>query len=218
MEQGRYSHPKVAIIDPNTPAALGLKAMLQELIPVMDVCTFGSVGELAANKPESFFHYFVALNVLLENRAFFTERRSKTIVLTPSAAEEAQPQGFHSICTYVPERQLVRSLLALEQGARAGGRNLPPVVGTHRRVLSGAFEVSLLLFQSYLFLMLLMSFMMEYSRILFDGNDNHILQRLPVNSKTILVARLVSMLVYMFFSFRLYVGDPDGDNRLLERV
>ena len=40
---------------------------------------------------------------------------------------------------------------------------------------------------------------MEYSRILFDGNDNHILQRLPVNSKTILVARLVSMLVYMFF-------------------
>lgn len=44
-----------------------------------------------------------------------------------------------------------------------------------------------------------MSFMMEYSRILFDGNDNHILQRLPVNSKTILVARLVSMLVYMFF-------------------
>ena len=40
---------------------------------------------------------------------------------------------------------------------------------------------------------------MEYSRILFDGNDNHILRHLPVNSKTILVARLVSMLVYMFF-------------------
>ena len=43
-------------------------------------------------------------------------------------------------------------------------------------IASGAFEVSLLLFQSYLFLMLLMSFMMEYSRILFDGKDNHILQ------------------------------------------
>ena len=66
-------------------------------------------------------------------------------------------------------------------------------------IASGAFGVSLLLYQSYLFLMFLMSFMMEYSRILFDGNDNHILQRLPVNSKTILVARLVSMLVYMFF-------------------
>ena len=66
-------------------------------------------------------------------------------------------------------------------------------------IASGAFGVSLLLFQSYLFLMLMMSFMMEYSRILFDGNDNHILRHLPVNSKTILVARLVSMLVYMFF-------------------
>ena len=42
-------------------------------------------------------------------------------------------------------------------------------------IASGAFGVSLLLFQSYLFLMLMMSFMMEYSRILFDGNDNHIL-------------------------------------------
>ena len=84
-------------------------------------------------------------------------------------------------------------------------------------IASGAFGVSLLLYQSYLFLMFLMSFMMEYSRILFDGNDNHILQRLPVNSKTILVARLVSMLVYMFFSFRLYVGDPSGDCLFLER-
>ena len=137
MEQGRYSHPKVAIIDPNTPAALGLKAMLQELIPSMDVCTFGSVDELSANNPESFFHYFVALNVLLENRPFFTLRRSKTIVLIPSAAEEARPQGFHSICTFVPERQLVKSLLALEQRAHAGGRNLPPAAGAHRRVLSG---------------------------------------------------------------------------------
>ena len=66
-------------------------------------------------------------------------------------------------------------------------------------IASGAFGVSLLLFQSYLFLMLMMSFMMEYSRILFDGNDNHILRHLPVNSKTILVARLESRLVEMFF-------------------
>ena len=66
-------------------------------------------------------------------------------------------------------------------------------------VMSGTFEVSLLLFHSYLMIMFMMSFMMEYSRILFDGNDNHILRHLPVNYKTILVARLVSMLVYMFF-------------------
>ena len=66
-------------------------------------------------------------------------------------------------------------------------------------VMSGTFEVSLLLFHSYLMIMFMMSFMMEYSRLLFDRNDNQILQRLPVNSKTILTARLVTMLSYMFF-------------------
>ena len=64
---------------------------------------------------------------------------------------------------------------------------------------AGSLEVPLLLFHSYLLLMLMMSFMMEYSRVLFDGNDNHIMQHLPVASKTILAARLTTMLSYMFF-------------------
>lgn len=66
-------------------------------------------------------------------------------------------------------------------------------------MVDSSFEIPLLLFHSYLLLMLMMSFMMEYSRLLFNQNDNHILQHLPVTSKTILVARLVTMLSYMFF-------------------
>jgi hypothetical protein len=66
-------------------------------------------------------------------------------------------------------------------------------------MVDSSFEIPLLLFHSYLLLMLMMSFMMEYSRLLFNRNDNHILQHLPVTSKTILVARLVTMLSYMFF-------------------
>ena len=64
---------------------------------------------------------------------------------------------------------------------------------------AGSFEVPLLLFHSYLLLMLMMSFMMEYSRVLFNGNDNHIMQHLPIASKTILAARLTTMLSYMLF-------------------
>lgn len=64
---------------------------------------------------------------------------------------------------------------------------------------AGSLEVPLLLFHSYLLLMLMMSFMMEYSRVLFNGNDNHIMQHLPIASKTILAARLTTMLSYMFF-------------------
>ena len=119
--------PKVAIIDPNTLSALGLKSMLQNVMPIMTVETFGSFAELSANEPDSFYHYFVAMNVVLENMTFFTERRRKTIVLSPLASNLSPLEGFHSLCINVPESTLVRSLLALEQHAHGKGQNLPPM-------------------------------------------------------------------------------------------
>ena len=74
--------PKIAILDPNTLSALGLKAILQNVMPIMTVDTFGSFSELESNHPDSYFHYFVAMSLVLENKPFFLERRRKTIVLT----------------------------------------------------------------------------------------------------------------------------------------
>ena len=119
--------PKVAIIDPNTLAAVGLKQMLQTVMPIMTVDTFGSFAELEANSPDEFFHYFVAMNVVLENRPFFSERRHKTIVLTLGLDSTSQLSEFNSLCINVPEKQLVRSLLMLQQHAHSGGKNLPSI-------------------------------------------------------------------------------------------
>ena len=55
--------PKIAIIDPNTLSALGLKAILQNVMPIMTVDTYGSLSELQSNDPESYFHYFTAMAV-----------------------------------------------------------------------------------------------------------------------------------------------------------
>ena len=121
------NRPKIAIIDPNTLAALGLKQMLQNVIPIMEVETFGSFLELQANDPESFFHFFVAMNILIENRSFFSENRKKTIALTLSLDSTSQLSEFNSLCINVPEKELVRSLLFLEQHAHRNGRNLPPM-------------------------------------------------------------------------------------------
>ena len=54
--------PKIAIIDPNTLAVLGLKQLLQNVLPIMTVDTFGSFAELEASHPDSYFHYFAAMN------------------------------------------------------------------------------------------------------------------------------------------------------------
>ena len=144
--------PKVAIIDPNTLSALGLKSMLQNVMPIMTVETFGSFAEFMANEPESFVHYFVAMNVVLKNKSFFSEHRRKTIVLTLSTDTISQLSEFHSLCINVPEAELVRSLLMLEQHAHGNGRNLPPMPQMlQQKILSDReVEVLALIAQGYI--------------------------------------------------------------------
>ena len=126
--------PQIAIIDPNTLAALGLRQLLKSLVPVAQVDVFGTISELFANHPESYVHYFVAMNIVLENRDFFIELRRKTIVLSMSA-NGSQLSDFHCINVNVPENQLVKSLLILQQYAH-GGNPVFPSRSTEPRVLS----------------------------------------------------------------------------------
>ena len=144
--------PKVAIVEPNTLAGMGLKQILQNVMPIMTVDLFGSVAELTANEPDGYYHYFVAMSVVLENKAFFTERRRKTIVLTLSLDTRSQLSDFHCLCVNVPEQELVRSLLALEQYAHQGGKNMPPMPEVLRRkILSDReTEVMSLIVQGYI--------------------------------------------------------------------
>ena len=119
------TRPKIAIVEQNTLAAIGLKSLLQNVMPVMEIDTFGSLAELENGEPDGYAHYFVAANVVIDNREYFAERCRKTIVLTTSP--EVWPAGFHSICVSVPEHELVHTLLTLQQGAHPKGKNLPPM-------------------------------------------------------------------------------------------
>jgi DNA-binding NarL/FixJ family response regulator len=119
--------PKIAIVDANTLATLGLKQILQNVMPIMTVDTFGSFAELQSNNPDDYFHYFAAMSIVLENKEFFLERRRKTFVLTLSLDTMSQLSEFHCLCVNVPEQQLVRSLLDVQQHGHGGGRNMPPM-------------------------------------------------------------------------------------------
>ena len=121
------SRPKVAIVDANTLAVLGLRQILQDVMPIMTVDTFGSFGELESSQADQYAHFFVAMDIVVTHRSFFLERRRKTIVLTLSLNDTSQLHDFHSLCINQPESQLIRQLLMLQQHAHHGGRNLPPM-------------------------------------------------------------------------------------------
>ena len=144
--------PQIAIVDPNTLAVLGLKQLLQNVLPIIQIDTFGSMMELQANTPEKYFHYFVAMNIVLENRQFFQQQRRKTIVLTMSLDSSSQLHEFHSLCINVPEADLVRSLLMLEQSGHARGKNRPelPEILCQKVLSDREIEVMALIAQGYI--------------------------------------------------------------------
>ena len=144
--------PKIAIVDANTLATLGLKQILQNVMPIMTVDTFGSFAELQSNNPDDYFHYFAAMSIVLENKDFFLERRRKTFVLTLSLDTMSQLSEFHCLCVNVPEQQLVRSLLALQQHGHGGGRNMPPMPEVlNRKILTDReIEVMSLIVQGFI--------------------------------------------------------------------
>ena len=116
--------PKIAIIDPNTLAALGLRQLLQSAIPFIEVESFGNMEEVLSSK-EQYMHYFVVVDVFLENKSFFYTNVRKTIVLTNSDNQQELLPGFHTININVPEEELVKQILKLQQHGHKHGRNLP---------------------------------------------------------------------------------------------
>ena len=144
--------PKIAIVDSNTLASLGLKQLLLNVMPIMTVDTFGSFAELEDSNIDEYFHYFVAMDIVLRNRTFFTTRKRKTIVLTLSLNDSAQLTDFHSLFINQPEHELVRALLTLQQHAHGDGRNMPPMPQIlQQKILSDReIEVMSLIVQGYI--------------------------------------------------------------------
>jgi len=152
MHHSNQGRPKIAIIDPNTLSVLGLKQILQNVIPIMTVDSYGSFAELIANNPEDYFHYFTAMNIVLENKDFFLEHKRKTIILTLSLDTMSQLADFHCLCINVPEKELVRSILMLQQQAHGHGENLPTMPNIlKQKILSDReIEVMALIVQGYI--------------------------------------------------------------------
>ena len=146
MKQTIYDNaqmPRIAIIDPNILAVVGIRAILQDVMPIIEVDTFGSFAELQANHPEHYFHYFVAMNIVIENRAFFVDKRMKTIVLTSSNDVSAFSE-FHCLQINVSESVLLKSILTLEQHAHGRGQNLPSMPSQQIEHLLSSREVEVL--------------------------------------------------------------------------
>lgn len=123
--------PEIALVDANTLSCLGLRTLLEEIIPAAVIRTFPSFAALMDDTPDAYAHYFVSSQIYFEHTAFFLERRPKTIVL---AGGEKLPQlaCIASLNVQQGEPELVRSILQLHRhGHRAHPLPASPTDSLH---------------------------------------------------------------------------------------
>ena len=124
--------PLMAILCQDTLAVMGLRQMLQSVMPAIEVEAFDSVTQLKLAGEERYIHFFVYVGILLSDRQFFLERKKKTIVLTTLDEQASQMSEFRCLRITVPEGQLVKTFIALEQRAHPQGRHIPAMPEKHK--------------------------------------------------------------------------------------
>ena len=62
--------PAIAVLTPNILTGLGLKAILEKVIPMADVELYADFDSFAEAGPERFYHYFVAAELCPAHAAF----------------------------------------------------------------------------------------------------------------------------------------------------
>lgn len=115
-------NPEIAIVEPNTLTAIGLKVILERMIPMAIIRTFRSFGELADDTPDMYAHYFISAQTYVEHNAFFLPRKRKTIVLAGgSDSQTFQLSGVFMLNIHLTEEALVKDILKLHHHAHHSG-------------------------------------------------------------------------------------------------
>ena len=119
-------HPRlqIAVITPSALMNIGLKSILERIVPIAEVYTFATAEEMISSG-EQFFHHFVAAQIFIEHNALFLEGNRKPIVLTDSEAPIANLAGIPHLNINQNESSLVRDILRLHHEAHPDGMHHP---------------------------------------------------------------------------------------------
>lgn len=110
--------PAIAILTPNILTGVGLKAILERVIPMAEVELFADANTLKEAQPERFFHFFVSVQLFRQHREFFQERIRRVILL--SSGEHDTEPGMHLLNICQSEERLIHDLLLMHRGAHPG--------------------------------------------------------------------------------------------------
>lgn len=118
--------PHFAILTSNTLVGLGLKSLIESIMPQIEVQLLTSAEELdEMEHHDHFFHYFVDASILLEHNRIFRDRYNRSIVLVDGEPQSSLA-GFHTLNIRQSESAIVRDIMLIHRnGHRPECNNAP---------------------------------------------------------------------------------------------
>lgn len=98
--------PIIAILAHNALMGIGLRSILEKIIPFATFKVCDDFEQIAGSEPEDLFHIFVTANIVVEHLDFFSARRSKTILLTTGSSHVQHLAGYPSINIAASQEQI----------------------------------------------------------------------------------------------------------------
>lgn len=135
---GTHGNLRIAVIDENIVTCVGLRTILNEVVPFAQLSIYTDINTFIEDRPEEFFHYFVSAGLFIQNQVFFSERNKKTIVLTAKDEDCQIPDTIRTINVTQTEESLIKSILSIHQSAHSNGYHVQeaPVQNKAPKLLS----------------------------------------------------------------------------------
>ena len=140
---GKNERPvlRMAVVEPNVLACMGLENTLRKIIPIAEVCTFSSYEALREADAEGFAHFFVAARIYFEHTNFFRRRPFATIVLTNGENLPPTP-GLLTLNVCQSEEALIKSLLEFHTVGHGAGPHRPRTGTLHSPLTTSGGEMA----------------------------------------------------------------------------
>ena len=109
-----HKQPEIAILTQNMLMGLGLKSIIEKIIPIVNIEIFQYFNDLVESDSNRYSHYFVSFHLFCMHRSFFVESKNKTILIIDDALQQ-QNHDMQTINMNQSEEMLVHCILKLHE-------------------------------------------------------------------------------------------------------
>lgn len=135
--------PAIAVIAPSILTALGMKSILEKIIPMAEVDVFNDVHALEESGMERYFHFFTAAPLFVRHSALFRPYRRQVILLAggsvpPELADMRRLDILRS------EEELVRDIMHMHRSVHHDAHDPAPDASAAQGPVLSAREAEVL--------------------------------------------------------------------------